>query len=630
MKREKKVISGVNISDYGFDPNRVIEDVKKYGDGKIFRWCPIRCDQGDISIELWREYARYFKEKGIYFTIHNSSRGINLPEGKKSHLTKEVVKDIQDIAGKYFLGTAIAEFGSYYASKAKGYRRGMSEYALKNSKYGINPIQGLKDQQEAKDTYIRQITDLIEINKELEISTTIALEAVTLFEYDFEAGADFLLVELVPKNMEQILNFARGAQRAFQKEELAAWHAHEFYGGYRMEDPLKAKRFTLEYLASYIGGVDFICLESGFHEIHDHGFNLSEDHPLTQSYLREAQNFADFCEKDKRPENGPICKVAFVKGNLDGFGWGNSSSLWGQYYDEKWGFSAPEHSYRILDEVYKTLPWHDAKNFGDYDYSHAPAYGQYDVVPICAPLEVLEQYDWLIFCGWNTMTEELYAKIKEYTKNGGNVLITAAHMRDSIERGKAGEFVCGGDFEDYIGCKLTGEKIRSNDGYKFEYESTIDGILYPGPPGFRCDPCWSGGYVNYEKIEPTTAKTVCYLADSFRNDADFMYPIMTENQYGKGNVIFMATSDYPGDAAVFPLYKIVVKEILTSTHRISDIKVICGEKVRFAVFENDNIYKVYLLNTDYNFEQKAMVMYKGKKIEKTISSVGIETVELEK
>ena len=154
--------------------------------------------------------------------------------------------------------------------------------------------------------------------------------------------------------------------------------------------------------------------------------------------------------------------------------------------------------------------------------------------------------------------------------------------------------------------------------------------MYPGPPGFKCDPAWSGGYVNYEKIETTTAKAVGYLADSFLNDPDYMFPILTENKYGKGNVVFMATADYPGDAAVFPLYKIVVKEILASTHRISDIKVICGEKVRFAVYEGEGIYKIYLLNTDFNFEQKVKIMYKDVVIEKTVSSVGIEVVELQK
>lgn len=629
-EKTNKVISGVNTGDYEFIPERIISVVKKYGDGKYFKWATLRCDVVDIEDHFYYEWAEYFRDHGIYFTIHNSQRSPKLADmGRKSFLTKEVVQGINEIAGEYFLGATIDESGSYYASKAKGYRRHYSEKVLKETHAGIHPIQGFQNVQEARDTYVESLGKQIKVNQELGVRST-SNQAVTLLEYDFEAGIEFPIIELVPRNMEQILNFGRGAIRAYEKGKFGCWLAHEWYGGYRMDDPLKAKRFTLEYLSTYMGGASFVCLESGYREIKNHGFHLPEDHPMTQSYLQEALNFSEFCENDERPAKGPIVKVAFVKGNLDGFGWGNSSSLWGQYYDEKWGFSNPEFSYRILDEVYKKLEWHDAKNFGEYDFSHAPAYGQYDVVPISAPLHVLEDYDWLIFTGWNTMTEENFAKLKQYVANGGNVLVGACHLRDSIERDKEGKFVCSNDYKEFFGCEITNEKIRSNDGFKFEYESTIEGVMYPGPPGMKCDPAWSAGYTDYMKIVPQKAKPVCYLSDSFLNDVDFLIPIVTENQYGKGNVVLMANSEYPGAPQVFPLYKIVVKEILASTHRTSDLKVICSDRIRFAVYESEDKYKVYLLNTDYDFEMKAKVMYKEQVIEMTIPSIGIETVEFDK
>ncbi len=630
LKVPEHVINGVNLGDYEFTPETITSVVKKYGDGKYFKWATLRCDKVDVEEHFWYEWAQYFKDRGIYFTIDNSQRSSKLVEmGKKSHLTKEIGEKIDEIAGEYFLGATCGEFGSPYASKAKGYKRGLSGAQLVPHG-GIHPIQGFKNLIEARDTYVNAFRGQVNVNREMGIRSA-TNEAVTLLEYDLEAGIDFPIIELVPRNMEQILNFGRGAIRAFGKELYGAWLAHEWYGGYRMDDPLKAKRFTLEYLACYLGGVSFTCLESGYRAIKNHGFSYPEDHPMTQSYLNEAKKFSEFCENDKRPASGPVVKVAFVKGNLDGFGWGNSSSLWGQYYDEKWGFSAPEFSYRILDEVYRRNEWHNAKNFGEHDFSHAPAYGQYDVVPMCAPLDVLKKYDWLIFSGWNTMTPELYEKVKEYVANGGNVLIGACHMRDSIERDKKGEFVCREDFENFLGCEVTDEIIRANDGYKFEYNSTIDGIMYPGPPGFKCDPADSMGYTDYVKVVPKSAKPVCFLADAFRNNnPEFMYPIITENKYSKGNVVFMANSEYPGAPQVFPLYKIVVKEILTATHRQSDIKVLCNERVRFAVYQDEKKYKVYLVNTDYDFANKAIVTYKDKKFEVEVPSVGVETVEFEK
>ena len=93
----------------------------------------------------------------------------------------------------------------------------------------------------------------------------------------------------------------------------------------------------------------------------------------------------------------------------------------------------------------------------------------------------------------------------------------------------------------------------------------------------------------------------------------------------------MATSEYPGDPAVFPLYKIMTKAVLAASHRTSDIKVIGSDKLRFAVYGDEKSYKVYILNTDYNFEQRARVIYNGEIVgEKVIDSIGVEIIEFNK
>ena len=50
--------------------------------------------------------------------------------------------------------------------------------------------------------------------------------------------------------------------------------------------------------------------------------------------------------------------------------------------------------------------WSEPENYGTYDTSACPAYGQFDVIPIEADIDHLSKYDYLIFLGWNTMTEE--------------------------------------------------------------------------------------------------------------------------------------------------------------------------------------------------------------------------------
>lgn len=637
MKKPIHMLTGVNIGDYEFNPETILEVVKKYKFGKengdVFNFLSLRMDWTRPSSAQLYEWAKYFKENGIYFKTSNNYPRFD--KNVKLTLSKEEIEEIHRIAGEYYLGDGLGEFGGFYATRAKGYDNNLSD----------NPIQGLKNCQDAKETYIRQIRKVIDKMRENGSELVNSTQAVTLTPYDYEAGIDIVVIEVAPRNMEQIINFGRGAARAYKKDVIGAWLAHEFYGGYHQFDPLKAKRFTAEYYFMYLAGIDFACLESGYRSIHSHVDEvLPEEHPLTQSYLREAEDFAKFCKGDIRPgKNGPITKIAFVQGNLDGFGWGNSSSLWGQYYDEKWGFGAPEYSYRVLDDVYTGCGWYEGRNFGDYDYSNSPAYGQYDVIPATTPLEVMKQYEWVIFCGWNTMTPEIYETLKSYVAGGGNLFITAAHMRDSIDRGEKGKFI-DVNWEELLGVKLSNEIYRCNDGYKFSKYSTIDGITYPGTKTFLCDPAWSAGYTEYVKFEPTTAETVCYISDTFKSSTNVkpyesfgdksvdmsLVPFITENKYGKGNVIFMSNSDYPGAAQVFPIYKIMVKAILSGSHRISDLKVIGSDKIRFAMYEDDERYKLYILNTDYNFEQRVRVIFRGETIDKTVGSVGIEIIEFKK
>ena len=630
LKKMDKVVSGVWLGYYEFIPETIIDNAKKFGYGKTFKWATMRCDQAEIPEHLYSEWAQYFKDTEIYFNIDSTQVADKLVEtGAKSMLTPEICKRIDEIAGEYFIGADMSEFGSFYSSKFRGYRRYYSKEIMENLPHGINPIQGFKTIQEARDTFVAMLKKHVDINKELDIRT-ISNEAVTLLEYCFEAGADIGIIEICPRNTEQILNFGRGAIRAYEKGQFGIWLAHECYSGNRTEDPLKARRFTLEYLFCYLAGASFIELESGYRGLHFHGVDYDENHPLAKAYLKEAVNFAEFCEKDERPAKGPITKVAFVKGNLDGFGWGNSSSLWGQYDVEEWGFSAPEHSYRILDYVYKKLDWCDAKNFGDHDYSGSPGYGQYDVVPISAPLHILKEYDWLIFTGWNTMTEEIFDKLKEFVAQGGNVLIGACHLRDSIVRGEKGNFVKREDYEEFFGCEVTDDIIRSNDGFKFDVDSNIEGLLYPGSRGMECDPAWTAGYADYVKIIPKGATPVCMLADNYRYDPEYMTPMLTEHKFGKGNVMLMANAEYPGAPEIFPIYKIIVKTILAATHRAAAIKVVGSDTVRFAVYETDDKYKLYLLNMDYDVECTAKVIYKDKEVKVTIPSVAVETLEFDK
>ena len=642
-KKPDHMLVGVAIGDWRFTPESFFDDVYKYGDGKIFDYLSMKTivpsrDSEAITPEFLLEVGKYLSERGIYFTVRSDYR--RETKGADPMYDKDVVKKLQEIAGEYFLGNELLEFGGYYASKSKGYKavsrpkeekKNKKDYSSgKGSIHNLtNPVQGIETVDEGAATYSRKMKEVIAPMREAGTELVSALEAVTLFPYTYDAGVDFCTVEVAPRNMEQIMSFARGSQRAYKKNFLGGWLAHDWYGGYKHDDPLKAKRLKVDYYMTYLAGLDHVCLESGYGAITSHGYNLPEYHPVTQYNIHTTIDFANFTKKDKRPDGGPITKVAFVQGNYDGFGWGNSSSLWGQYDNESFGHRAPEFSYRILDEVYRSSDWCNYMNSGDNDYSHCPAYGQYDVIPATIPLDVLKQYEWVIFCGWNTMTKEIYETFKAYVEGGGNLLITAAHMRDSVDRDKKGNFV-DVNWEELIGCKLTDEIMHTNNGYKFKRDGIIEGIVYPGTSGPMSDPCWSNGYTDYVVVEPTTANVIGNISDSFADHPDHMWPCVLENKCGKGNVIFMTNSEYPGAPEVYRLYQIMVKTVLAAHHGMSDLKVISSDKIRFAMFEDEKKYKMYVINTDYNVENKVIVKFKGERVEKTVGSCELEIIEFKK
>ena len=616
---KSKMLWGLHYGEHTKDPVEVFEHLKKYG--KDTNLAMIRTPFEELADpEYYYEIARYCKEQGIYFCfLYTQGRA---PKGQVSHLSKDIVEKLYEIAGEYFLGDNFGELGCSIRihMEQTGYQ--------------------LKDMQEARDYFVSFIRKKVEVDRAMGIRNLFAVESHTLQKYGLEAGLDMACCELLLGNPEHILAFTRGAARGYGKEEFGGYIAHEWYGGIRHGDPLKNKRLGLMYRYAYLAGVNQLYLESGFEGVGSYGVKEDEDWPYCRMVREEVAKFGRYVQENPRPARGPLVKVAFVSGHLDGYAGhsnaygGVASSVWGQHNRKEWGKSAPEHSFRILDDVYRSCDWHDPINYGDMDYSAAPAYGQYDMLPAEAPAEVMGRYDWLIFTGWNTMTEEIYENLKTYVREGGNLLISAAHMKTSVVRGSDGPYIHDGKVSDFLGCQLTGRKFTSNKGYKFVRDSIVEGLYYPGTVNYTedpIDPIGADGYTSYAVIKEEHCSRAVFLSEWFFGTHRDYYEdgaVLVEHAYGKGNVLFMTTEEYPGAPGVYSLYKIIVKSILASTHRKSDIKVIGSDRVRFAVYEDEEKYRVYLLNTDLNSSHKMKVYYRDACMEQEVEATEMEFVDL--
>ena len=597
------IMHGIRIGQYDFNIDTVLDELKWRCINSKVNYAAISAAgsqgfhggtvKGEEMDRKFLELAEFMTENKIYFSFscgHSGYFGMN----------PDTLSKMKEIAGDYFIGCFMPELGSMFGCKAFSYPDVVAE-----------KFDNMQDAKDGFVNYVNSFIDKVKLPEELTTQTSI-IEATCLLPYVAESKMSYPMVEAMCGNPEIMLPMVRGVQKAHNAPMFVTYIAHEWYAGTRNDDTLKSKRLRMIYDYAYMCGSNVFLLESGDLCIFSHRMDIDFNNEISQQYRTVLREFGEFLETDVRPEGGPKTKVAFIQGNLDGWSsWTAGSSLWNQFDKPEWGYSTPEFSWRIMEDINVRRNWYDVGNYGDIDLSGAPAYGQYDVINANSPLEAYMQYDYLIFTGWNTMTKEIYDNLKAYVKQGGRLLMTAAHLNTNNSRDGKISLINGGDVSDLFGCVLDAENAyMSNGGFKF-CDSIMSDIMYP-VDSMQADPILSSGYVKYAKSELAGGQVAC-LSSHYFNEADNDKPevAMIENKLGKGYTILLTSLDYPGSGSVYPMYKTVVRELMTATHRMCDIKVYGSDRLRFAVYEGD---KVYLLNTDFDSEIIATVNKNGEEI----------------
>ena len=613
------VFSGIKLGEHSFDPEKMMEEIRTRAveGGKKFVYFRPQGSLANMSLDYIFEWARYLSENEIYFFVGNTVQAP--PKDERCQLSKETVAKIKEIAGRYFLGDAVREPGTTYAAKAPG-------YFPREGKPGDPGIQktDAPDMEAAHDYYVGVLKKFAATDREFGMPYVLTVEATALTKYALEAGLDIPVLEVMNGNPDDMLPTVRGAIRAYGKDFFATLIAHEWYGGFKHDDVLKRKRLELAAKFIYMQGANAIMLESGDEAISSYDQHYGEDSEICDDYRRTFKYIGEFIKNDERPKGGPKTKFAFIFGRHDGWTGFCQSSVWNQFDREEWGHDTPEFSWRILGELGKKRKWADNQNFGDHDESTYPAYGTFDILPIEAPLEVLSNYDQLVFLGWNTMTDENMDKLTKYVNGGGKLLLSGAHLNYSKKR--RGEYIPPSQekLEALCGVTLDGNIIKTNRGLKFN-DSIDESLFYPSTKSHVCDPLYSAGYVNYMGIKTTTATVLAKTSDSFRNLDIKSEPAIVENRIGKGLVTLVVSTDYPGSPALYPVYLDLVREAVTSSARNAEIKVIAPDKLRYTVYEGN---KIYLLNTDYDLPITAKIIYNGKETLITLDSLEMKTIKL--
>ena len=614
MKRQNKLdpslmLCGLHYGEHTMNPDRVTEDLDE-----ILKDCAnffvVRCRKtSPMKPDMYRKIAQYAKDNGMPFAFLYA--GQFPPEGRQSHFDADIITDVKNIAGDLFMGEMFGEIGCMKMCKDKGY------FGWDKS-LGRAPLPYAENVSDAREKFVSYVKGLTDYNKSIGLDKSLVVESTAPMAYCLEGGIGIPVLELMPGDPEKLVPFARGAAISYEREMWGTYIAHEWYGGFRHYDALKRKRLDVLYKYLYMQGSNIAVLESGDSEIVSYGYNVTYDDPLCREYRDTVRNFYDFTQKNPRPSNGPYTKVAFIYGEDDAYTEFLGGVAFEQFDREEWAKSDEERSWRILSEIYRSPDWQDPLAYASedgYDLNAAPAYGTYDVLAASTPLDVLKNYSYLIFVGHNTMNAELYSKLTDYVSGGGILLMGASHLSVNTVRGGDPMYLNGGDFSTLFGCRITG-RTRECHGLKYELDSAISGFSYPGTVNKWHDPLFFEGITDYATVELTTGVVKAELYSSFNDKCPIGVPVVIENKLGDGVAIFLTHEKYPGNSVVYPVYRNLVKMLLSHSHANAKIKVTGSDKVRFSLFyEEDGEETLYLLNTAYDAESTVNVIW-GDKMEK--------------
>ncbi len=560
------------------------------------------CRDNHIYLNFW---------EFIYRSTHEFGWGWGKHLPRDQFYSKEEVDAIIDAAGPYYVGRyTIGEIGLQLY--------GPQSYEIEWRGDTWAKLPAVTTTEEAKEAYISHARKQIEYERTISKGPLINVEAGMTFKYLTQAGLDKLCLEMMPGDPQLLIASIRGTGKAFDKP----WGVHiamEHYGG-MSPDELWEKRWKKAIYFSYMSGAQYIWKETSplFYSEHPWqprlGFNSPEMKQARQT-MREAYQFASI---HTRPAKGPKVRLGIVYGNNDGSPGLWNRVAWGQYGDDKWLEGPAERGWNLVNKLYRKEEWAGETVLGKTDFSGSPPYGQYDVVPIEAPLEKLEQYSALFFPGWNTMTEEIYNKLKAYVSNGGHLIMYVAQLNTDPDRGKEIKLIHDGDFTDLFGVRVLGKGRKEIQGIKCMAESSLKN--YPFPRWrIRTDPRFIGMFTP-ARVQLTGAHVISGFSDSYKILKHQLEnrPVLVENNLGKGSAFLVTVYEFPADEGMIRFTNDLLRVILQG-EQADDIRLLSSDRIRYAVYggattgSKEQYEVIYMLNTDPDVDYPAKLWLRGNR-----------------
>lgn len=436
----------------------------------------------------------------------------------------------------------------------------------------------------------------------------------------YRAGIHRVDLEVIyTQEMERGYAAIKGASRAFNRPAFGVDMAMVWYGG-NQHDRLWEKRWRTSLFHAFIRGANPIYAEHGLMDYKALGKDYPTHHPRVQRFRQILGELATYAQEHLRPGNFPKAAVAVIHGRYDGYVGAGQTHLWGQRCNDRFLVNDADRSWDLYEELYRRRTWEDRDRYGEDDFSGNPPLGQADIIPYDAPDEVLCSYKLIIFLGRNSMDQSIYERLVRYVSQGGQLLLTAAHMDCSNNPGmEPWKPYNQGDWRELLGVTAsdpaTTPPKRLPYGIKFTAEPPCGWRLPLWSP--NCDPKFTDGGFTMINCQHTTAQILAVASERF---ADYTWDNIPHNkavlyahQQGKGCVVLVNSLDYPGAPGLKNLYKLLLRSSCDALEVYP--KVQSSDRVRYAVYQD----RLYLLNTEETLQQSVVLQLSPQAAPRTIT-----------
>ncbi len=259
-----------------------------------------------------------------------------------------------------------------------------------------------------------------------------------LFKYFFQAGLEVGGAELMYGPMEVVLAALRGASAAYGREVFTA-HLAVQWGTTPHDTEERYRRYQLALFVCYLQGVTHINTEEGLYRMEELFAVLDRFSEPCRRHRQVERAFAHFAAV--RTRRGRLHHgIALLHGAYDGWTCFCRGNVWAQEGKE-WAFSAPEESWDLIrvfypDSVLDAIYRHPCPAAPQGYYTRT-SYGTVDILPVEADAAVMAQYPAMAFLGWNTADPAQLARLTEYVRQGGTLVLGWPHLFTDVHRADA-------------------------------------------------------------------------------------------------------------------------------------------------------------------------------------------------